>query len=129
MNGTGIYKTALLLILALNSFGRDYYISFDYTTKNGKLSVEHFNCSNALISLDSEKKFLFKLPLYKDELSTCYKFKEKIVDNLLKQDIYVNGSDYLNGSISSKVKLVCLPKRFDIIIKGKYVYFYLKEEE
>jgi len=130
MNGINFLKIILLTLLAVCSFGRDYYISFDWVVKNGRLSVENFNCSNSLIKTNAPKRLLFIFPLTKDIYTTCMKNKEKIVSKLLKEKIVVTSNEKIsNGRVYAKSKLVCLPKRFDIIIKDKKVYFYLKEED
>jgi len=129
-NGINTLRAILLILLAVCSFARDYYISFDWVVKNGRLSVENFNCSNALIKTNSKKKLLFTFPLDKDIYTTCIKNKEKIANRLLKEKIVITSNEFKTHTfISTKTKLVCLPKRFDIIIKGKKVYFYLKEED
>ncbi len=128
-NGINTLKRILLILLAVCSFARDYYISFDFVSKNGQLRAEHFNCSEALFNTDSSKKLFLILPLHKDIKSTCLRYKDEIISKLLKKEIVISGSDDFSSKIKMKTKLVFLPQRFDIIIKGDEVYFYIKEEE
>jgi len=126
MNGIGIW----LVILTICSFARDYYISFDYVVKNSELKVSHFNCSKALSKTKLKKTFLFSLPLYKNIKSTCYKYKNQIVDRLLKEEVILSSYDKKERFFFfDKTKLVFLPRRFDIIIKSNRVFFYVKEED
>jgi hypothetical protein len=69
---------------------------------------------------------LFKLYVDKNKpLIICKKYKNQIIDNLLKYKIIVN-AEYLQND---RIKIVFLPHRFDIIIKDGFAYFYLKGNE
>ena len=57
-----------------------------------------------------------------DIKKVCDKNHEKIVDKLFKQQIIVT-NEYNKDDIT---KIIYLPKRFDIIIKNGFAYFYLK---
>ena len=99
--------------------------------KNYKITNYEFNCVKALTNSNDNKRFLFKLPF--DEMTIkdfCKKNEEIIFQKLLETDVYSYNQDLLNNtSITSYSKLTFMPKRFDIIIKNNYVYFYLKEED
>ena len=119
----------ILTILAIFINARDYFISFSFINVNGKIIYTEFNCSPALSYKNSSEKFLFFFPLNKNITNTCKKYENQIIDNLLKQKIYVYSNEKLTkGNLKSRIKLTFLPKRFDIIIKDNYVYFYLKGE-
>jgi hypothetical protein len=123
-----IGKILLIHLILVSSFARDYFVSFDFYVDNSQLKSFHFNCAKAMSFKKSKKKFLFSFPLYKNISATCKKYKNEIVNNLLKKGVYVTSYEVLiNSSITQKQKLTFLPKRFDIIIKDAEVYFYLKE--
>jgi len=120
-----------IIILLLNKFLLgDYFISFDFTSLNGKIISFHFNCSKAMININSKKKFLFRLKTpYKSVSRICKFQKNQIIDNLFKNNFYIYSYELKrNKNFISYQKGVFLPKRFDIIIKNNYVYFYLKGE-
>ncbi len=120
-----------IIILILNNFlFGDYFISFDFTSLNSKIITFHFNCSKAMVESYTKKRFLFKFKTpYKNIKKICKFQKNKIIDNLLKEKFRINA--YIlkrNNYIVSREKGVYLPKRFDIIIKNNYAYFYIKGE-
>ena len=43
--------------------------------------------------------------------------------------MFITAAEKNNNSFSSRVVATFLPKRFDIIIKNGYAYFYLKEKK
>ena len=129
MSGTGILKIILLIILAVCSRAKEYYISFDFVAKNAILTNEHFYCSLALTSSTSKSRYLFSLPLYKNIKSTCKKYENEIIQNLLRQRVVITSYEIKTEFLKTKTKLVFLPKRFDIIIKNDRVYFFIKEED
>lgn len=59
-------------------------------------------------------------------LKICKKYKDDIIDNLLKHSSVLY-AHYLKDN--DRIKIVFLPKRFDIIIKDGFAYFYLKGDE
>ena len=74
--------------------------------------------------------YLFKIPTdKKDIIKICYENKEKIIDYLLKKEVFVTANERSDNSFSSRIVATFLPKRFDIIIKNGYAYFYLKEKK
>jgi hypothetical protein len=81
----------------------------------------------------SNKKstFLFKIPANNEKiLLICRKNKEKIINYLLQNEIYITSNEKMNNfSITSRVVATFLVKRFDIIIKEGFAYFYLKGDE
>lgn len=118
-----------IIILFLNNllFG-DYFISFDFVSKNSKIISFHFNCSKALTIKNSKRIFIFSLPLKKNIKTTCDFYEKKIIDFLLKRKIVIYSNEKLvNNNLNTQTKLTFLPKRFDIIIKNGFVKFYLKE--
>ena len=123
-------RIIILLIIIQFISARDYFLSFSIISKNGKIVYDKFNCSNALSNLNTPKIFLFRLPLKKNIQTTCLYYKDFIIDKLLKKHIYVYSSDILYSNyLQNKIKITFLPVRFDIIIKDKEVYFYLKGTE
>ncbi len=123
-------KTGIIILILNNLLFGDYFISFDFTSINSKIISFHFNCTRAMVNNYSKKKFLFKFKTpYKDIEKICKLQKNKIIDNLLKEKFHINSFVLKrNNYIVSREKGVYLPKRFDIIIKNNYVYFYLKGE-
>jgi len=114
------------LLMFINA--RDYFISFSFLNINGNIVYSDFNCVRALSFITSDKRYLFSFPLHKDIKTTCKIYKEKIIDNLLKQKVFVYSDEKLfKNVLKSRIKLTFLPKRFDIIIKNGFVKFYLKE--
>ena len=81
----------------------------------------------------SKKKatFLFKIPVVNNNITIiCKKNKEKIINYLLQDKIYIYSNEKIrNFSINSRVVATYLVKRFDIIIKDGFAYFYLKGNE
>ena len=78
---------------------------------------------------DNNKKFLFKIPTVYDKIDKiCENQKDEIALKLLKSGIYTSSYDdiYNNQAIKTYSKLTYIPKRFDIIIKNGFAYFYLK---
>jgi len=125
-----IGKILLILLLIANSFASDYFISFDLIVKNNILKAYNFNCSKALTSIPSKKKFLFSLPFYKSIIKTCKKYENNIIDQLLKNEVFISSFEIVtNGYLNQKEKIIFLPKRFDIIIKDGRIFFYLKEKD
>ena len=130
MSGINFLRIILLLIIIQFISARDYFISFSFVSKNGKIIYNKFNCSNALSNIDTPKKLIFILPLKKNIKTTCLYYKDFIIDTLLKKGIYLYASDVLYSNyLKTRIKVTFLPIRFDIIIKDKRVYFYLKETE
>jgi hypothetical protein len=82
-------------------------------------------------SSDLNSFYIFKIPTTKkDIIKTCYENRETIIDYLLNKNMFITAIEKIHNSIlSSKVVATFLPKRFDIIIKNGYAYFYLKEEK
>ena len=125
-------KTAIIIlitVLVINA--SEYFISFDYSSKNGVLTSYNFNCSKSMTSSENFSKLLFiiKTP-YKNLKEICKYHQKEIVDNLLRFQFFVSGYDKKNlSSVFSKTKGVFLPVRFDIIIRDKKAYFYIKEND
>ncbi|AZV46365.1 hypothetical protein C3L23_03480 [Nautilia sp. PV-1] len=72
---------------------------------------------------NKNSKFLFELNVDGDNpLRICQKYKNTIIDRLLKYQTVVNAQYNKND----RVKIVFLPHRFDIIIKNGTAYFYIK---
>ena len=126
-----MFKYIFLFLLYSLGRGEEVYISFQYSTKNYKLIYDNFNCSYSILdSLKGDKKFLFSL-FYNDNtiLHFCYKNREEIINNLLKEGIVLSSREKIyNTFLETHKKLTFLPHKFDIIIKNGYAYFYLKEE-
>ncbi len=121
-------KTGIIILLLNNLLFGDYFISFDFVSKNSKIVSFHFNCSRALTIKDSKKTFLFSLPLRKNIKTTCDFYENKIIDFLLKRKVVIYSNEkFVRNSLNTQTKLTFLPKRFDIIIKNGFVKFYLKE--
>jgi hypothetical protein len=123
---TFVLLTAIVLIR-----GDDYFISFSLTNNNLKEINYQLNISKSLTKLNTNKKYLFKIYCSnKNIIQCCKKNSEKIFNELLKRNIIVTSIVNLSHfSFYEKSKIVYLPKRFDIIIKNGYAYFYLKEEK
>jgi len=126
-----MFKYIFLFLVFTLGRGEEIYISFQYSTKNYKLIYDNFNCSFSIINFSTQNgKLLFSLP-YNDKsvIKFCYKNRENIIDNLLKQKIVFTSRDKIyNTFLETHKKLTFLPHKFDIIIKNGYAYFYLKEE-
>jgi len=123
------YKITFILIICLtNLFSRDVFISFQYKSINNVLKVSNFNCSFAMTKSSKRATFLFKIPtINKNILQICKRNKEKIINYLLQEEIYITSNEKVNNfSITSRVVATFLVKRFDIIIKNQVAYFYLK---
>jgi len=119
-----------IIILFLNSILlADYFISFDFISKNGKIISFHFNCSKCMVKNSSKKKLLFKFKTPYHSIKKICKYQQnEIINNLLKYKFHIFSYDLKkNNFLVSYQKGVFLPQRFDIIIKNNYVYFYLKE--
>ena len=131
-NGIGFYKLVVNILFFVNLEAGDYYISFQYATKDYIQIYSKFNCSKTLIPTTQKGKFLFSLPSnypQKDVIKFCYKNRDKIVDKLLQQNIILIAREKsYNTYLETHKKLTFLPHKFDIIIKNGYAYFYLKEE-
>jgi len=126
------YKNTFILIICLtNLFSRDVFISFQYKSVNNVLKVSNFNCSLAMTKSNKKSTFLFKIPANNEKiLLICRKNKEKIINYLLQNEIYITSNEKMNNfSITSRVVATFLVKRFDIIIKEGFAYFYLKGDE
>jgi hypothetical protein len=121
MQGCGIN---LLIIISFPFFlFADYYLSFQLYSNDFVLQKYTLNCSKALTNSNSSKKLIFKIKTDKKSvLDLCKQEKDKIILNLLKNENYI----YSKNNVT---KLTFPPKRFDIIIKNGYVYFYLREEK
>jgi len=119
----------IIIIFSLILFAKDYYISFSFASINYMLKVFQFNCSRALTSSNKHKIFLFKIGCeYKNINKCCYSHKSEIIDNLLKNEVFLYSLDKLNkNSFKDYSKLTFTPKRFDIILKNGYLYFYLRK--
>jgi hypothetical protein len=113
-------KVKILIFIPLFLFA-DYYISIQLSSNNAILQQYTLNCSKALTVSDADEKFIFKIKIdEKDINSLCKKEKDKIILNLLKYKSYIYSNNYYS-------KITFIPKRFDIIIKNGFAYFYLKE--
>jgi hypothetical protein len=121
--------TFVLLTATVLIRGDDYFISFSLTSNNLREINYYLNISKALTKLNTNKKYLFKIYCSnKNIIQCCKKNSEKIFNKLLKRDIIITSTVNLsNSSFYEKTKIVFLPKRFDIIIKNGFAYFYLKE--
>jgi hypothetical protein len=83
----------------------------------------NLECSKALTVSNSKKTLLFTVDTNDtDVLSLCKHNEDVIVNRLLKSNIVVNSETDRND----RIKIVYLPHRFDIIIKNRTAYFYLK---
>jgi hypothetical protein len=127
MNGINFLKTFLILIF-INLYAKEVFISFQYKVDNYKLAFFNFNCSEAMTQKKGDKKLLFTFFCGADnELKCCYLHKDLIVSKLLEDKIIITSSDSLrNNSLNNSSKLTYLPGRFDIIINNGVVYFYKK---
>ena len=126
------YKIPFILIICLtNLFSRDIFISFQYKSVNYVLKVSNFNCTQAITKSNKKAIFLFKIPTNdKNILLICKKNKDKIINNLFQNNMFIYSNEKVrNFSITSRVIATYLVKRFDIIIKNGYAYFYLKGDE
>ena len=121
-------KIGIIILILNNLLFGDYFISFDFTSVNSKIISFHFNCARAMVKNYSQKIFLFKFKTkYKTIKNICKYEQSNIIKHLLKENFCIVSSVFKKGSyIISREKGVFLPKRFDIIIKNNYVYFYLK---
>ena len=74
-------------------------------------------------------KFLFEFPTKYTTIKNVCKFEQtKIVNYLLMKKFHIFSYEIKKNSyLFSSIKVVFLPKRFDIIIKDGFVKFYLKE--
>jgi len=124
-------KIGIIILLLNNFLFGDYFISFDFTSRNAKIISFNFNCSKAMTNDFCKKKFLFKFKTpYKSIKKVCKFQKDEIINNLLQNSFHIYSANLkLNNMLFSRQKGVFLPKRFDIIIKNNFVYFYLKEED
>lgn len=129
MHGTDILKIILLAVLINLAVAGDYYISFKYYVKNYRLVYSKFNCSKALTNSKAPKKLLFSFKCRGDISECCFKYKDKIVDLLLKKVVFISSNDHIEKTkLTTTQKLTFLPQRFDIIIKNGSIYFYIKGE-
>ena len=118
-------KNGIGILIIINFLFADYYISFDFTSKNGILISYHFNCSKTLTTSNKKEKLIFALPVKSKNIKLmCKNNQQKIINNLLKYQFFITSYD---TEFNFKIKGVFLPKRFDIIIKNNKAYFYLKE--
>lgn len=91
--------------------------------KNSTLLSSTLECSKSLTTDNLNKKLLFTLNVDEtDPLLICKKYKNKIIDQLLKYKAIIN-AQYMQND---RIKILFLPHRFDIIIKNQTAYFYLK---
>ncbi len=123
-------KTVIILLIAIIVINAEnYYISFDFYSKNGILTSYNFNCSKSMRISYRFSKLIFVLDTEYDNVKNlCHFQKNQIVDYLLKYKLHLSSYDKkINNSIFFKTKGVFLPKLFDIIIKDKKAYFYVKE--
>jgi len=121
-----VIKVFLFVFLFLKA--DDYFISFSFIQINGKLIFTEFNCARAMVFKESKKKYLFTIPFKKNIKNSCNIYNEKIIDRVLKSEVFVYSNEQLSHSyLKSRTKLTFLPKRFDIIVKNGVLYFYLKE--
>ncbi|MEO1924181.1 MAG: hypothetical protein ABGX25_06705 [Nautiliaceae bacterium] len=123
-------KTILILILLTQINAKEVFISFSFVSYNNKLVYNNFNCSFALTSSEENGVFLFSLPCNSDDIiKFCYKNSSLIIENLLKKNVFFYSNEKLdNNFYFGRSKITFTPKRFDIIIKDNWAYFYLKEE-
>lgn len=120
-----MFKNGISILIIINFLFGDYYISFDFTSKNGVLTSYHFNCSKALTNSNIRKKLIFIIPVKSKNIKLiCKNNQQKIINNLLRYQFFITSND---NAFNFKTKGVFLPKRFDIIIKNNKAYFYLKE--
>jgi hypothetical protein len=125
----GIRLLAIPLLINL-IFAKEFFISFQLSSKNNKLIYEKFNCSSKLTESLGKKRLLFYFPCNETIKKCCYENKELIINRLLKDEIVVSGFDYKNlNTFKTHAKITFLPLTFDIIIKNGYAYFYLKEKK
>jgi len=123
------FKRSWFIIIFSFLFAKDFYISFSFSSLNYNLKFFQFNCSKALTSTKKNKVFLFKLSCkYKNIQKCCYLHQSEIIDNLLKNEVFLYSLDKLNKNFFKDYsKLTFTPKRFDIILKNGYLYFYLRK--
>ncbi len=125
-------KTAIIIlitVLVINA--SEYYISFDFSSKNGVLTSYNFNCAKCMTSSYNIPKLLFVLNTNFKTVNDLCNFQQKeIINSLLKYKFHISSYDKKTlNSIYSKTKGVFLPIRFDIIIRDKKAYFYIKEND
>lgn len=124
-------KNGISICFAIISlFARDFFLSFDLTSKNYKLTSFHFYCSKAMTKSYRKGQLIFSIDTdYLKAEEVCKKDSSKIVDNLLKYKGVIYSNDKLkNFSLKNREKLSFPPRRFDIIIKNYRAYFFLKEK-
>ncbi len=126
-----ILKNGISLLTIINFLFGDYYISFDFVSKNGILITQNFNCSKAMKNTYGNKKFIFSFSTsYKTVRQICKFQKKQIINNLFRNRIYVySNNKTVNSLAKTRTKITFLPKRFDIIIKNGTAYFYLKDKK
>jgi hypothetical protein len=126
-NGIDFYKLVVSILFVINLQAEEYYISFQYSTKNYLLIYEKFNCSKSMNNEENENfVFLFSLPYDGgDILKYCYKYKDKIVEALLRDDVVISSyNKYNNLYLKTTKKLTFLPYKFNIFRYQGKIYFY-----
>ena len=123
-------KSGITIFFIGSLIAKDFFISFDFTSKGYKLSSFHFFCSKAMTQSDANEKFIFSIDTsYSKPKEVCKKESQKIIDNLIKYKSIIYSNETLtNFSLKTRTKLSFPPKRFDIIIKNSRAYFFLKEK-
>jgi len=119
-----VFLTFFFLSVSLE--GREFFISFQYSTQNYKLIYSKFNCSKSLTNDIRRGRLLFSFDCEEGSvLKCCKKYQNLIVDKLLQGDIILTSRDKIyNTYIQTHKKLTFLPHKFDIIIKNDKIYFY-----
>ena len=123
------FKRCWFIIIFSFLFAKDYYISFSFSALDYQLNINQFICVKAMTQNYENKKMLFKIPTKFNNIDTfCKNQKDEIVLKLLKSGIYTSSYDdiFNNQAIKTYSKITFIPKRFDIIIKNGFAYFYLK---
>ena len=116
----------ILTIIAVISYSKEVYISFDFVSLNQKIISGNFFCSKALVNSCNKKKFVFKIKTnFKNEFLICKLKKEELISKLLQFKANIYSNEYLsNKTFYSRIKLSFPPKKFNIIIKDNTAYFY-----
>jgi len=126
-----IFKSIVFLIFFFSFIcSKEYFISYQLISKNGILIYYKLNFSKCLSKTHFKKNFLFKIKVKKnydlDKLLSLY--KDEIFEKLLTyQNVIYAYSNLVNFQLNSFQKLTFTPKRFDIILKNRYLYFYLRK--
>ena len=118
------------LLILTSLFAKEFYISFQAFSSNNILIYSHFTCSEAVVNINFGKKLLFSIDCNESIKKCCNKYRNFIVQNLLKEDVFIFSNDTKTyKSISSNTKLTYLPHLFDIILKDNRLYFYIKDDK